>query len=175
MHGIGRFTHGFRGASDNSQVGARGLVGFDAALFPIAQRANWNVVARREIFLANAERATDDLHLRGALHAGKIDPRPRSIMGRRSASTVFFCVIGRNGRLFIFDEVVIFLTLRRLSRRDYPDTAVPLGKISSQQRTFGSPGQDETVFAIVFTVIRPFDAEGSENLDRQFKATPCLA
>jgi hypothetical protein len=38
------------------------------------------VIARRKIFLADAERAPDDLHLRRALHAAKISRREGSII-----------------------------------------------------------------------------------------------
>jgi hypothetical protein len=48
---VQRLTHCFWLARDDLKICTRGLVRFDAVLFPIAQRAEWNVIARREIFL----------------------------------------------------------------------------------------------------------------------------
>ena len=49
--------HCFGIACDDGQVGVRGLVGLYAILLPIAQGADRNVIARREIFLAQPEKS----------------------------------------------------------------------------------------------------------------------
>src|SRR5579863_7561011 len=76
-----RLAHGVRLARDHLEIGARGLVGLDAALLPIAQRAERNVIARGKIFLAQPKRAADDLRLRRALHALEIFGRKRLRVG----------------------------------------------------------------------------------------------
>ena len=67
-----RLAHYLGFARDYGEVSARGLVGLDAALLPIAQRPERNGIARRKILLAQAECAPDDPRLRGALDAGEV-------------------------------------------------------------------------------------------------------
>ena len=63
-----RLAHRFWFAGDDSEVGARSLVGLDATLLPITQGADRNVVSRREVFLAEPKRTPNDLCPRRALH-----------------------------------------------------------------------------------------------------------
>src|ERR1700728_1420989 len=81
---IERFTYSLRVAGDDGQVGARRLIRRYAALLPIAQRTNRNVIARREVFLADAKRAPNDFHLRRALHAAQIGRRQAPVVAGRA-------------------------------------------------------------------------------------------
>ena len=64
-------------------LGARGLIRFGAALLPVAQRADRDVEARRELLLAEAQSAANDLRPQGALHPVHIFFRERSRVGPR--------------------------------------------------------------------------------------------
>src|SRR4051812_15202244 len=75
-----------------------------------------------------------------------------------AAASICCCVIGRMA-LGVLCEVVILLTLCCASRRDQSDTAIPLRVDNGQHNTFGHPDQDETVFAIIFAVVEPFDGK----------------
>src|SRR5512147_13514 len=50
-----RAEHTFRIASDRQQVGAGRLVGAGAALFPVAQRPEGNLIAGRKLLLCETE------------------------------------------------------------------------------------------------------------------------
>ena len=67
--------------SDHPQIGLGGRVGGVAVLFPIPQRANWDVELFRELLLRQAERPADDLHLRRPLHAQKVGVGQGAIFG----------------------------------------------------------------------------------------------
>src|SRR6476620_2102296 len=67
-----RLAHTLWIASNNGKIRSRGLIGCRAALLPIAQRADRNVISSRKVFLADPERAPNDFHLRRPLHAAKI-------------------------------------------------------------------------------------------------------
>ncbi len=63
-----------------------GIFRFFAALFPIAQSAQWNVKARSKLFLAQAKRTPNDFDLRGTFHA--------SYVLRRDGLSVRICQSG---------------------------------------------------------------------------------
>src|SRR5512143_1985691 len=91
-------------------------------------------------------------------------PRSATDSGRLSrsalaAASTCFGVIGRSGRLVVFGEVVILLSLGCLARRDDPDAAVPFGIADGEQRAFRNANQNETVLAVVLAVVQPLDGE----------------
>jgi len=69
---IQSIAHSVGLTGDYGEVSARGLIGLDPALLPIAQRPDRNVIACRKIFLAETKCAPDDPRLRGALHASEV-------------------------------------------------------------------------------------------------------
>ena len=50
-------AYAFRVTRDDGEVGTRGLVGFRTALFPIAQRADGNMIAPGKFLLREAQGA----------------------------------------------------------------------------------------------------------------------
>ena len=67
-----RPLHALGVAGDDRQVGAGGWVGFGAALFPVAQRTERDVIPRGELLLGEVERPADQLGLGRALHPREI-------------------------------------------------------------------------------------------------------
>lgn len=74
-----RARGGFRFGGDDFEIGARGLVRFAAALFPVAQGAERNAKARGEFLLAEAQCPADDFRARHLLHPRELrrGQRPR--------------------------------------------------------------------------------------------------
>src|SRR6266581_7845684 len=62
---------------NNGEIGARGLIRFATSLFPIAQRAQGNMIAGGKLLLGQSERAPQSLDAWYPLHAGQIDVRQR--------------------------------------------------------------------------------------------------
>jgi hypothetical protein len=56
-------------AGDGAEVGSGGLIRFLGALFPVSQRAEWDLKPRGEFLLRQAERAADDFQARHLPHA----------------------------------------------------------------------------------------------------------
>src|SRR5258708_1341922 len=75
-----RFAYGLRIARDHGEVSSRRLVGGHTPLFPIAQGAERNVIPTGKVFLADSESSPDNLYLRRALHAGKINGGKRQVV-----------------------------------------------------------------------------------------------
>ena len=69
-------VHGLRVTGDDCEIGARRLIRHDAALLPVAQRTERNVIARREIFLADAE------HIVSVVNPARIKGFAQSQMNR---------------------------------------------------------------------------------------------
>ena len=72
-------------AGDKRQIGSRRLIRLRAALFPIPQRAERDVVAFRKLLLRQVQRPTDDLHAGSPLHAveSRLGQRLRVRIGAR--------------------------------------------------------------------------------------------
>src|ERR1700674_1607841 len=68
-------AHGLGIAGNHGEVSTRRLIGHSAALFPIAQRADRNLIPPCKLVLTEPQRTPDDLHLRRTLH-------PSEILGR---------------------------------------------------------------------------------------------
>src|ERR1700675_1978388 len=69
LRGVQRPPNAFGIACDHFEIRPRRLVGIAPALLPVAERAEWNAIARSKLFLRERQRAADDLRLRGPLHA----------------------------------------------------------------------------------------------------------
>jgi hypothetical protein len=59
-----KFRYFLRGASDNGKKSPGGLVRLSPALFPIPERSQRNMIARREFFLGQPQGAAEGLHPR---------------------------------------------------------------------------------------------------------------
>src|ERR1051326_2224474 len=70
--GIQHARHAFRVTRNDRQIGPCRLIGFATPLFPVAQRAERDVIACRKFLLRQAQRAPKGLDARHAFHADKV-------------------------------------------------------------------------------------------------------
>ena len=112
-------------ARNDLQIGLRWLVRFRAALLPVPESAQRDVVAGSEFLLRQGQGAANDFRLRRPLHPLKIagGQRLRVAVGASSR----FDGLGRHGpKRFAGSSRLAHIVLRQPSKRRGPSPSAPL-------------------------------------------------